>query len=252
MALNSEAPWDEFCPNDYVKRNYADPLDVDKRIVHLVGEHFTAHFTALPGEGPRGPVRGVDVGAGANLYPALCMLPWCSEITLLEKGPRNLDYLQEQLEKGFDPAWNAFWRVLAGSHGPYKDLDDQQRMQLKEVAELRKDDLLTLNQSTERWGLGAMFFVAESMSSSGEEFRTAIAHFLGALEPGAPFAAAFMLKSKGYEVGDHEYPAYPVNQAEVAEALESMTEHVVYHELDIVLREGHDGMLLALGFRGTD
>ncbi|WP_448319313.1 SCO2525 family SAM-dependent methyltransferase [Streptomyces sp. CO7] len=248
MALNSEAPWDQFCPNDYVKRNYASPLDVDKKIVRLVGKHFTDHF----GERRQGPVKGVDVGAGANLYPALCMLPWCSEITLLEKGPKNLDYLHGQVNGGLDTAWDAFWDELALTYDPYKAVHGERHEKLRGVAEPREGDLLQLGGSTERWGMGAMFFVAESMSSSGEEFRTAVKHFLGVLEPGAPFAAAFMLKSKGYEVGAYDYPAYSVDRDEVGKALEPLVqENVTYHELDFVLREGHEGMLLALGFRRT-
>jgi hypothetical protein len=245
MALNSEAPWDQFCPDDYVKRNYATPLDVDKKIVRLVGKHLTDHF----GGGHQGPVKGVDVGAGANLYPALCMLPWCSEITLLEKGPKNLDYLRRQAEGGFDTAWDAFWDELAYTHPRYKALHGERHERFRQAAAPRPGDLLELGGTAQRWGVGAMFFVAESMSSSGDEFRTAVDHFLGVLEPGAPFAAAFMLQSEGYEVGAYEYPAYAVDQPAVAEALEPLAQKVTYHELDFTLREGHEGMLLALGFR---
>lgn len=248
MALNSEAPWDQFCPDDYVKRNYATPLAVDQQIVRLVGKHFTDHF----GDGRHAPVKGVDVGAGANLYPALCMLPWCSEITLLEKGPKNLDYLRRQtLAPGFDTAWDAFWEELAGNP-EYKAVHGERRERFREVARPRSGDLLELGGTAERWGVGAMFFVAESMSHSREEFLAAVDRFLGVLEPGAPFAAAFMLQSEGYEVGAYEYPAYKVDQPEVAKALDPLAQKVTYHELDFNLRDGHEGMLLALGFRGTD
>ncbi|NYV75940.1 SCO2525 family SAM-dependent methyltransferase [Streptomyces sp. UH6] len=250
MALNSEAPWDQFCPDDYVKRNYATPLDVDKQIVRLVGKHLIDHF----GGGLHGPVKGVDVGAGANLYPALCMLPWCSEITLLEKGPKNLDYLRRQAdleEGGFDTAWEAFWDELA-AYPEYKAVHAERRERFGKAAAPRPGDLLELGGSAERWGVGAMFFVAESMSSSREEFLAAVDRFLGVLEPGAPFAAAFMLQSEGYEVGSYEFPAYKVDQPEVARALDPLAQKVTYHELDFTLRDGHEGMLLALGFRRSD
>ncbi len=51
------------------------------------------------------------MGAGANLYPALSMLPWCDEITLLDRSKTNLDYLRHQLA-GHDDVWEKFWRKL--------------------------------------------------------------------------------------------------------------------------------------------
>ena len=42
-----------------------------------------------------------------------------------------------------------------------------------------------------------MFFVAESITEDAVEFRAAVAAFVGAPTPGAPFAAAFMAGSAG-------------------------------------------------------
>jgi hypothetical protein len=96
-----------------------------------------------------------------------------------------------------------------------------------------------------------MFFVAESITKKPDEFRTAVARFLGALKPGAPFAAAFMAGSDGYEVARTVFPAVPITPDDVrghftelgagelsVEALE--TEHRV--------RDGYTGMIIATGF----
>ena len=51
-----------------------------------------------------------------------------------------------------------------------------------------------------------MFFVAESITEDPAEFHAALARFVGALKPGAPFAAAFMAGSDGYPVAGTRFP----------------------------------------------
>ena len=72
MDRNADAPWSKFDPATYVDLNYRTPLEVDLLIVRLMRDHFSGCFAG----GVPAAVRGVDVGAGANLYPALSMLPF--------------------------------------------------------------------------------------------------------------------------------------------------------------------------------
>ena len=60
-----------------------------------------------------------------------------------------------------------------------------------------------------------MFFVAESITEDPEEFRAAVASFVSALKPGAPFATAFMAGSHGYPVADTCFPALPITPDDV-------------------------------------
>ncbi|GIH07290.1 hypothetical protein Rhe02_53570 [Rhizocola hellebori] len=95
-----------------------------------------------------------------------------------------------------------------------------------------------------------MMFVAESITGDMSEFRLAIKNFLGSLKPGAPFAMAFMAGSEGYSVADKWFPSVPVGRRDVAEAI---AEAVDAELVDIPipdegpLREGYEGMILALG-----
>ena len=73
MDRNADAPWSQFDPEVYVDLNYRTPLEVDLLIVGLMRDYFSRCYE----QGVPASVRGVDVGAGANLYPALSMLPWC-------------------------------------------------------------------------------------------------------------------------------------------------------------------------------
>lgn len=253
--LNADAPWDAFDPRAYFDHNYRDVLAADAEIVELVGRHFSDHFR---GNFNR-PVLGIDVGAGANLYPALSMLPWCRKITLLERSPRNVDYLKRQ-KRHCDLDWDRFWKLLCDEDEAYAKIDSDRRARFRKAVRVREADLFGLESrnmfgrrpNQGRWQIGTMFFVAESLSSSHEEFQRAVECFMRALAPGAPFAAAFMEGSKGYHVGDRFFPACDVNELQVAGILDEFAEkNVKYCQLGEV-RPGHTGIILALGHRKAD
>lgn len=243
--LNAEAPWDAFDPLAYVNHNYKDVIPEDEAIISLVRAHFADHFRAIPDR----PVRGIDVGAGANLYPAFAMLPWCDEITLLDRAKQNVSYLRRQ-RVSYDPSWDAFWDLLCQDEA-YAALPSDPRERFAEVTRVERADLFALGGRREQWSLGTMFFVAESLSTSHEEFRQAVECFLLSLVPGAPFAAAFMEHSQGYFVGDTHFPACDVGEAEIRSGIEVHAEGLrmfTVGQPDAV-RPGYTSMIVACGFR---
>ncbi|MFG3548288.1 SCO2525 family SAM-dependent methyltransferase [Streptomyces sp. NPDC047725] len=245
MDRNADAPWSKFDPEVYVDNNYRTPLEVDRQIVRLMRDHFS---TCFAGAAP-GAVRGVDVGAGANLYPALSMLPWCEKVLLLEYADPNVAYLERQTSpRGYDTAWDAFWEVLQEDEA-YRGFDPRARF--GDIVRVERANLFDLD-GQRRWDLGTMFFVADSMSECPEEFRRGVRCFMNALNEKAPFAAAFMKESVGYQVGEHQYPAYRVNEDRVRESLEGFTTELKIHDLHHMVRPGHEGMLLALGRRNAE
>ncbi|GGR00395.1 SCO2525 family SAM-dependent methyltransferase [Streptomyces griseomycini] len=244
MDRNADAPWSKFDPEVYVDLNYRTPLEVDLLIVRLMRDHFSRCFA----RGVPDSVRGVDVGAGANLYPALSMLPWCEKILLLEYARPNVEYLERQASpEGYDAAWDAFWEVLREAPA-YRDVEPRGRF--GEIVRVERANLLDLD-GQRRWDIGTMFFVADSMSECPEEFRRGVRCFMDALNEGAPFAAAFMKESVGYQVGDHRYPAYRVNEDGVRGNLEEFAAELEIHDLHHMVRPGHEGMILALGRRNA-
>jgi hypothetical protein len=250
--LNADAPWDAFDPLAYIDHNYRALLEADAEIIHYVRDHFSDHFR----ENLERPVLGIDVGAGANLYPALSMLPWCDEITLFERSAANVSYLEGQ-RPSFDREWDSFWSLLC-EDPEYRRIDADRRERFRQAVRIEPGDLFALGRPegperrVRRWGIGTMFFVAESLSTSRDEFRQAVSSFLRALEPGAPFAAAFMAGSKGYEVGDLHFPACDVGETDVKEAIHPFAPKTeIRHLANVshVVRPGHTGMILALGHR---
>ncbi|NJQ02360.1 methyltransferase [Streptomyces sp. PLAI1-29] len=242
---NGDTDWNAFDSNAYVDHNYRALRPDDEQILRVVRDFFRNHFDRHPS----GPVPGIDVGSGANLYPALALLPWCSEITLFERAATNVRWLERQTP-GYEANWDAFWDVLKEKE-PYASVADP-RARLRPAARVKQGNLFDLPVG--RWGAGTMFFVAESMTTSHDEFREGVRRFAECLTPGAPFAAAFMAGSTGYRVGTELFPACSVTGEQVRDALDPFTESEV--EITHIgipggysLREGYEGMVVACGRR---
>lgn len=240
---NSDFPWDRFDSAWYHQHNYSRLRDDDRHIIKLVRDFFGhAYRRGRLGAG----LRGVDVGAGANLYPALSMLPFCKAVELLDFSESNIEWLMGQVVE-YDQSWDEFWNALR-EEDQYRLVQDP-RARLAEIARVEKANVFKLPEG--RWDLGAMFFVAESLTGDRKEFSEAVQTFLRSLRPRAPFAAAFMKDSKGYPVGDEWFPAVAIDRPDVDDAMKPLTTGLRLYDVDAWdrLRPGYDGMILATGYR---
>jgi hypothetical protein len=262
IVRNAEAPWADFNPVAYWKRNYEALLPIDREILTLTSMYFAGFLgqTALPRSADG--VRALDIGTGTNLYPALAMLPLADRITLADLSPPNIAWLRESLSDLSEPwPWQSFWqhvsRCVKGTGRAWDYRPDRNvRHELGERAELRQESIFDLPRAS--WNIGTMFFVAESITGDIKEFAEACTCFLHALTPGAPFAAAFMAGSSGYRIADTNFPAVTIGYTDVRATL---TEHVDtgrlrLHEFhpspDDTLRDAEDenefsSIVLALG-----
>ncbi|WP_106397940.1 SCO2525 family SAM-dependent methyltransferase [Actinocorallia populi] len=247
MPTSSPAPdgdpaadWDRFDSAFYLRHNYAEARKDDLRFASAAGDFFLARLRGRTG------LRGVDVGSGTNLYPALTMLPFCAEIALVEYSAANRRWLEAEVP-GYSPVWDPFWAELRPKDG-YREIADPARLL---AARARVESGSVFELPRERWELGTMFFVAESISADEADFRAALLRFLAGLVPGAPFAAAFMENSQGYLVGDLFFPAVPVTEADLRACLAGLVEDdlVLTRESpgEAPLRQGYTGMILACG-----
>lgn len=234
---NDDFPWDSFDSDWYLRHNYRSLRDDDAQIIKLMGEFF-AQVNMEPG-------HGIDVGTGTNLYPALAMLPLCRRITLREHSASNYAWIRREIEH-YSASWDEFWAILAGS-GPYLRIDDP-RAALTERATVEQGSIFDLPRST--WDVGTMFFVAESITCTREEFARAVRCFMGSLKPGAPFAAAFMRNSQGYPVGPDVFPAVAITESDVRECvLDAAGKDIQIRNIasDTPLRDGYSGMMFVTG-----
>jgi hypothetical protein len=250
VLRNAGAPWNMFSSNDYWRRNYSELQAEDREIIRRVSDFFVSARAGCP------PVqRAIDLGAGTNLYPALLMLPWTEQILLAEFSKSNVLWLHDQLADNSSPwPWDHFWQEMQDGKG-YTDID-RPRERLRDACASEPghagiEQLSVFDLPKARWNLGTMFFVAESITEDPEEFRAAVASFVGSLTPGAPFAAAFMAGSNGYPVDGTHFPALPIEGDDVGRHLAALG----VHELSVDLletshrvRDGYAGMIVATGF----
>jgi hypothetical protein len=235
---NARFPWDEFDTASYLRHNYRDLRSDDRQILEVVRD-FLVDF--LPG----GQAEGLDLGSGPNLYPALAMLPLCSKITLVERSLSNVTWLRDEV-KHYGPSWNPFWELLC-EQPRYRALADP-RAALADRVSVEPGSVFDLPRR--RWQVGTMFFVAESISDRRDEFEAAIRRFAQALCAGAPFAAAFMENSLGYDVGGHRFPAVAVDADYICSILQPEADDLRISRIGIgseVLRPGYTGMITVCG-----
>jgi hypothetical protein len=239
-AGNADFDWDTFDSEAYFEHNYNELRRDDSAIIQIVAEYFRRVGA------DRWRNRAIDCGTGANLYPAMTMLPFASEIILYERAFTNRQWLTHQLEM---PAasWRSFWDAMNDGRHEYSRISEPLEL-LGRRASVAKGNIFSLRQC--EFDLGTMFFVAESITTRNDEFQRATQKFVNALVPGAPFAAAFMRDSSGYVVGGQSFPACSVDERDVERCLTGVA-HIA--DIQLVesddLRAGYLGMIVATGRR---
>ncbi|NMO51522.1 methyltransferase [Actinoplanes sp. TBRC 11911] len=242
---NADAPWDSFDSDAYYSHNYGHLRADDKQIITLVADFFQRADRRY-GRSQQ-LARAIDVGSGTNLYPALTMLPYASEITLFERAFSNREWLSHSLKQPQVSWEREFWAAISRGRDAYerigKPIDT-----LAGLAQIVKGNVFNLAPG--QYGLGTMFFVAESITSRTDEFQRATRSFVGSLVSGAPFAAAFMCNSAGYLVADQYFPACSVDQKDVEASLAPVARIEQIETVDSNdLRDGYCGMIVATGWK---
>ncbi|KPM51042.1 methyltransferase [Frankia sp. R43] len=242
---NADLEWDDFDPESYRNDNYRMLREDDQIILERVRDFFAR----AAGEPADRSLRGLDMGTGSNLYPALAMLPWCKQISLIDYSANNVSWLRQEIVS-YSPEWNQFWDVLR-QNPVYGSVADPRR-ELAERAVVWQGSVFDL--PGRQWDIGTMFFVACSISQSPDEFQRASERFLGALVPGAPFAMAYMEKSSGYTVGGIRFPAVSLDLSEILDSLEGRASGVTADRIVVekMLREGYDAMVIVMGHAAAD
>lgn len=237
-VLNADAEWDQFEPSSYMKVNYAELGSDDRQILEIARDFF-ASCDVHDG-------RGIDAGCGANLYPALSLLPYCAEVTLFDYSRANVEWMRHEIEH---PArnWDSFWELLQKEQA-YAEIGDFRSL-LSKTVHVEQGNVLDL--APDQYDIGTMFFVAESLTSKKWQFRQAVTRFVRSLHEGAPFAIAFMVGSKGYKVADKWFPAVEIDGHDMQQCLQGVANLVSIHDIELrdpPLREGYKGMSLATGW----
>ncbi|MEV8503499.1 SCO2525 family SAM-dependent methyltransferase [Actinoplanes sp. NPDC051475] len=237
---NGDFDWDEFDSDAYFDHNYGTLRHDDETIIDIVTDFF--HDAAS-----HRSERAIDVGAGANLYPALTMLPFAAEVVLYERAFSNREWLTSELKNHHDSWWQFWDRIATGpaERREYAAIKSPFDL-LHRRATVVKGNIFSLRPG--QFDIGTMFFVAESITTRNNEFERATQLFVNSLRPRAPFAAAFMRDSSGYRVGSRTFPACSVDERDVWLALSPVAQGVKIQTVESDdLRDGYCGMIVATG-----
>jgi hypothetical protein len=245
-VFNNAAAWSNFDADEYWRFNYESILPEDAQIIECASKFM------IEACGMRSPYkRAVDVGAGANLYPSLLMLPWAEHIVCTEyaEASGNVSWLRRNLaDTPGEWPWRRFWDLVADL--PCYRTISEPRRRLAAVHEVQAVSIYDLPPRT--WDLGSMFFVADGMTTDEGEFKAAVRAFLNALLPGSPFLMAFMEGSSGYDVRGVRFPSVKVTprslDALLAELPVAGTSVLRTDNSIRRLRLGYEAMLLVTGF----
>jgi len=242
VGRNADFAWDLFDSAAYFEHNYRQLRADDRKIIVTIADHFNGISPRMRG------ARAIDVGAGANLYPALAMLPFADDITLYERAETNVQWLERERQSP-QASWAPFWAAMSEGRAAYQEIDQPLKV-LGDHTRVVQGDVFQL--PNQQYDLGTMFFVAESITRTRSEFSRATRSFVDSLRPAAPFAVAFMRESAGYTVGDRRFPAYAVDEREIARLLGKIAHDLRIEVIESSdLRDGYTGMIIVTGRAGT-
>jgi NNMT/PNMT/TEMT family len=249
---NAEVLWDDFSSDDYHRHNYSEMQPEDREIINRVCHFFIRAFASRD----RAELA-IDVGSGSNLYPALLMLPWTNHLLLTDYSAANVEWLRnEVMNANISWDWRPFWQEMSQRTGYGQISEPRKRLRemcMGEPGRTGIEQRSVFDLPRRQWQLGTMFFVAESITQDPDEFRAAVNGFIHALQPGAPFAAAFMAGSVGYSVAGVPFPALQITPNDVTERFSELGVHglnVYLNQTQQRVRQGYSGMIVATGIVG--
>ncbi len=234
---NEDFVWANFDPDAYVAHYYSDPHPDDDEVVRLT-------CAALAAAG-RDDLETIDVGTGPNLFPLFAALPVARRLTVCEYARSNIDWMRRELAQGaLRPPWAHFWEVARDAHAARGAAITNPIAELAGKCEINQGSIFDLPART--WDAATMFFCAESITERQDEFERACAAFARCVRPGGVIAAAFLAGSKGYRVGEEDYPAVSVSPDTLEQAFSSLARDIQIVGIGAMaeeIRSGYSGML---------
>ena len=240
-SKNQDFSWDNFDPEAYVAHYYGDPHPDDDEVLRQT----CAALAAFAGDRE---IDVIDVGTGPNLFPLFAALPVSRRQTVWEYAPSNIEWLRRELDGGqLREPWTHFWDIVRTTNVRAGALANPVAA-LGARTEVTQGSIFDVPQR--QWDAATMFFCAESITRDQDEFARACAAFAGAVRPGGAVAAAFLAGSRGYRVGEEDYPAVSVGPEELGEAFGGLVDNLRLSGIgnrDEEIRSGYTGMIFLTG-----
>jgi len=240
---NADYQWAQFDSEAYFQHYYGEPHSDDDRVIQCAVEAMKR----APPVGAKLDV--VDVGTGPNLIPLFCALPRARSLTVWEYAESNVAWLEaEMLRDEMRPQWRHFWGVTRRAYQPKYRLPDNPIPILRTKSSVRQGSIFDLPERT--WDTATMFFCAESITGRQDEFEAACAAYARSVKPGGALVAAFLVRSAGYIVADHPFPALNLSAESIENVFARHAHSMNTEKIGIVEREirsGYSGFVFLTG-----
>ena len=240
---NADYQWTEFDPEIYFQQYYGEPHPDDTRVIPFAVE-------AMKCAAPAGAeLDVVDVGTGSNLIPLFCALPRARSLTVWEYSESNIAWLKaEMLRDKMRPQWRHFWEAARSAYQPEYRLPEDPMPGLRAKCIMRQGSIFELPERA--WDAATMFFCAESITSRQSEFEAACAAYARSVKPGGTLLAAFLVRSKGYVVGDRPFPGLNLSVAAIEHVFGRHVHDMKTEPMGLVdkeIRSGYSGFVFLTG-----
>jgi hypothetical protein len=238
-GANQDFGWSKFDPESYVAHYYADPHPDDDEVVRRTCAAL------IEGAAGRADLDVLDVGTGPNLFPLLAALPVARSVTAWEYAESNIAWLRREVTRAeLRAPWLHFWEVARSVHGIADAGAAAPMAGLRQKLNAVQGSIFDLPEAN--WDAATMFFCAESITARQDEFENACACFARAVRSGGMLAAAFLAGSRGYTVGEEDYPAVSVGAGELEAAFAGLASEINVARIgdrEEEIRSGYSGML---------
>ena len=241
---NADYSWAKFDSEAYFQHYYGDPHPDDDRVIQCA-------VAALKRAAPLGgDLDIVDIGTGPNLIPFFCALPRARSLTAWEYAESNVAWLNAELQRDdLRPQWQHFWGVTRAAFGPdWPSLPVDPMSALRTACTVVRGSVYDLPER--RWDAATMFFCAESITEKYDEFVQAVAAFAKCVRPGGMLAAAFLVRSGGYEVSGRRFPVLHLSAETIETVFGMYADDAHCDRIGIVeqeIRSGYSGFVFLTG-----
>lgn len=240
---NADYQWGQFDSEAYFQHYYGEPHPDDDRVIKCAVE---AMKRAPP---VAAKLDIVDIGTGPNLIPLFCALPRAQSLTVWEYAESNVAWLEaEMLRAEMRPQWRHFWDVTREAYDLDYHLDDNPMPMLRAKTKVRQGSIFDLPRGV--WDAATMFFCAESITGRMDEFEAACRAYALCVKHGGALAAAFLVRSSGYVVGDRRFPSLALTAETIEKVFAGHAHGVKTETIGIVEREirsGYSGFVFLTG-----
>jgi NNMT/PNMT/TEMT family len=240
---NADYQWANFDSEAYFQHYYGEPHPDDEQVIRCA----VAAMKEIPAAADGLDI--VDIGTGPNLIPFFCALPRARSLSAWEFAQSNVDWLRADLSREvLRPQWQHFWGVTQEAYGADWHLPDNPLPALAAMSRITRGSVFDLPKR--RWDAATMFFCAESITEREDEFAAAVAAYAQCVKPGGALAAAFLVRSAGYEVSGHRFPVLHLTPEAIESTFAIHAQDVKAERIGLVEREirsGYSGFVFLTG-----